>query len=102
MQGDILDAGDGIVTAPLVTRPVGAGHAEPMQHREKNGALHIKGKLPAGRQITENRRQAKLPPEPLEDHNACASTSPLPERTSRGFSANLARDLMSVSTPPLA
>jgi hypothetical protein len=67
MQGNIVDAVDDVVTTPLVARPVGTRHAEPMQHREKYGAFHGKAELPAGKQLIKNRRQTQFTPESLEN-----------------------------------
>jgi hypothetical protein len=55
VQGDIFDTSDGVVTTPLVARSVGTRLTESMQHREKYGALHVKCKLPAGKQLNKNR-----------------------------------------------
>ncbi len=67
MQLDCICTGNGIVTAPLVTRAVGAGNEQPVQHRQKYRSLNIELKLPFGKQLLENYRQTKALPEPLKN-----------------------------------
>ena len=66
MQLKRVDAGDAVILAPAIGRPVGAAAKQPVQDRQEDGALEIEAMLAPARQLVNRRPATALGPEPLE------------------------------------
>jgi hypothetical protein len=67
MELKTIGALDAVTLTPLLAGAVGAGHHQPMQHREKDGAFDREAEATRRQELVQHRGTASLTPQALED-----------------------------------